>query len=726
MKEKLRVTGILNIAFASLYFILTIFGGIFPFICFLILIVSGIFFLDYSRLDDVNSKKNIIMWLSILCIPVLLVSALINLIGLSKISNNIDANAPNIDPSTKKIDVLIKLGISLIVLSMIIFVTTGWNTISRYIVIILLSVLTLIFYLLHLLFTKKIILNSSSKLYFILYNIFLIIIFYSMGYYNMFGKYFSPNGYGSYLFNSVLLLISSFVTYAFKKITNSNMRIYVMEILITLSLYNLLLFFEFSTIDSLVIINILTLFIRFKIKKDYIIKYTDVLMKLFIFITGLSLLNGYSISLMLLVIINLVVVNILNLKDKSILLEILSPVVTFLYSGVSIGLIVNNYDMFYEQYILMFLAVCSILYILLLLTRLFDNKKVSKLTFTILYNLIFLVFTVNSFFLESSIVLIIFILRLTMIFGTYFFEFRHGIKSLEYYLLPLNLSLTYIGLLMFIGDYISLSLNVVLISLMVLFSVYYYIVKNEVLEWIIYAFIIFINVINIISSLFDSNIFIISLTLVSSILPIFLLTLKKKNVFIKSTFLYSLIASYFVLLNSEFEIVVSFILNIILYLLVFIIVYNNKEYRKMSLLLINLPIITLLIRLDINSDLKMLLINIILMETMIYSLVNYVSNVDVKRVLFVIFTTILFLLIMFIDNVIFGIYIGIICLFLVIYSSIKDNKVIFNFSLIVFIINIIYRLRSVWELIPFWVYLLVAGITIVVVATIIELKKNKK
>lgn len=726
MKEKLRVTGILNIVFSGIYFLLSIFGGMVPFISFIILLSSGILFLEYSKLEDVGNKKDVIKLLSILCIPILLVSSLINLVGLSKISNNIDTNAPNIDPSLKKIDVLIKIGISLIVLSMIIFVTTGWNNISKYVVIILLGILTLIFYLLHLLFSKKIVLNSSSKLYFILYNLFLIVIFYSMGYYNMFGEYFSPNGDWYNLFYSILLLVSAFISYRFKAITNSNMSVYAMLTLITFSIYNLLLFFGFYNIETFVIINILVLFLRFRIRNEYIVKYTDVLMKLFILITGLALFDGYSLSTLLLVLINLIVVNVLNLRNKNVFLEVLSPVVTFFYSIVSFGLIVSNFGMVYEHFLLMYLAFCSIIYILVLLTRILDSKKLSKLVFIILYNFIFFIFNISGLFLESSIILIVLILRLIMLFSVYFFEFRNGIKSLEYYLVPLNLCLTYISLLVFIGDYIELNLSVVLISLMILFSIYYYVVKNKILEWIIYVFIITINFVNVFASLFESNIITISLTLVSTVLPIFLLSCKNKDIFIKGTYIYSLIGSYFVLLNGEFDILLSFILNIILYLLVFIVVYKDKFYKNLTLLLVNLPLVTLLIRLDMNIDLRYLLINITLFETLIFSIFKFISDNGNKRLLFILFSSFLLLMVIFRENILFGIYVGVISLFLLIYSSLKDIRSIFNFSLVIFIINIIYRLRSVWELIPFWVYLLVAGITIVIVATIIEVKKTKR
>jgi len=56
MKENLKVSGILNIVLASIYFLSSIFGGLITFICSIFLLVSGVLFLNYSNLKDLSDN----------------------------------------------------------------------------------------------------------------------------------------------------------------------------------------------------------------------------------------------------------------------------------------------------------------------------------------------------------------------------------------------------------------------------------------------------------------------------------------------------------------------------------------------------------------------------------------------------------------------------------------------------------------------------------------------
>ena len=108
---------------------------------------------------------------------------------------------------------------------------------------------------------------------------------------------------------------------------------------------------------------------------------------------------------------------------------------------------------------------------------------------------------------------------------------------------------------------------------------------------------------------------------------------------------------------------------------------------------------------------------------------RYVKEFENKKVLFIIISSFSFLFIMFAENYIFGLYLGIISLILILYSSMKDNyKSIFIYGIVLLSINLLFRLRTIWYKIPLWGYLLIAGLTIIVFATMKELKKmnNKK
>ena len=196
---------------------ISLFYSIFP-------MITGIIFILFSYSENLKSKKQIILILSIFLLAVSPLSSFINLFFISEIDKETKrSRSPNIDidPEIKRIDILIKIGISLIILSCLIFIFSDWNIFNKMIVSIFLIIFTLIFYLLYKLFSIKIILPSSQKLYYILYNSFIVLTFLALGYYKFFGNYFSPLGLGKNIFYTVLLLVISIILNNVKKFSNS-------------------------------------------------------------------------------------------------------------------------------------------------------------------------------------------------------------------------------------------------------------------------------------------------------------------------------------------------------------------------------------------------------------------------------------------------------------------------------------------------------------------------
>jgi multisubunit Na+/H+ antiporter MnhB subunit len=74
-----------------------------------------------------------------------------------------------------------------------------------------------------------------------------------------------------------------------------------------------------------------------------------------------------------------------------------------------------------------------------------------------------------------------------------------------------------------------------------------------------------------------------------------------------------------------------------------------------------------------------------------------------------------------------GLVIGVICLILIL-IGLNNDKYKFHFYVgVVFtILNIIYQLRDIWSVIPFWLYLLIGGLVLIFVATQKQMKKIEK
>lgn len=56
----------------------------------------------------------------------------------------------------------------------------------------------------------------------------------------------------------------------------------------------------------------------------------------------------------------------------------------------------------------------------------------------------------------------------------------------------------------------------------------------------------------------------------------------------------------------------------------------------------------------------------------------------------------------------------------------KEFDALFKVGIGITAVNIIYQLRELWGLLPFWLYLLVGGLAIIGFVTYIELKNEKK
>lgn len=729
MKGSLKASGVINIILSCLVFFTVIFGGIISLVIFAFLLSTGIIFLNYSELNDLSEKKDIILILSILCIPVSFISALINLINIGKISSSIKERAPNIDPETKRIDALIKLGIVLISLAGIIFISSDWNNFSGYLVVIFLLILTIIFYSLYKLFTIKIKLNSSSKLYFILSSIFVLLIYLACGHYDLIGDWFSTTGLGSSLYFSLFWVITSLLTFNLKEITDSDIRVYFGLIFSTLSIYALLEFFGFGHLQILVIINIIALFIKYISRNSYILDYVNVLIKIFIGVAGISLFSGYSTSLLILVLINLVVVNYLNIKTKSVLYQISAPLVTIFYSIILLGEIVYEYSYSFNDYILFICGILSTIYILIMCTKIYEYKLLCKRIYSVTYNIVFFIFSIISLFLDSYVLLIVILIRILVLFSYYFFEYRNGIKGIEYYIIPIKLSVLLLSILVYLNNYIDITASIVLLSIIGMLSCYYIFIDNKVLNLITFILVWFFTFINMFVIIFSENDIILALSLFSVSLPFILSISKNKDYCNGVSFSYLLLSSFLILNHGNYEEYYGIIINILLYGLLFIIFYKNKRYVNLLLLAIVLPIMRLVSEVVDSYDFVILIDNMLVLYLIYIINSRYVKEFENKKVLFIIISSFSFLFIMFAENYIFGLYLGIISLILILYSSMKDNyKSIFIYGIVLLSINLLFRLRTIWYKIPLWGYLLIAGLTIIVFATMKELKKmnNKK
>ena len=275
----------------------------------------GITAISVSRKDEtLINRKGLILTFAILSIFQTIVASVLLFIaydGVSRMakSNSAVPNAPNntkpatkkevvkeyVSPEKKKIDILAKLGVFLVVLSGIILSTSYNNLFSSDISKpIIMVVLFLIFRLLYRLFDQKIKIESSSKLYYILSYVFFVLIFISIGYFNIISYDLSFSGYYSNLMYAIVLLSLSFSIvsiknkYGYKVLGEISFSLVILSIILVLDQFN----FDRTQIMGILLIISLFIYMNKDRLNNCILNINDIMFAL----VGLVYLSTYIFS----------------------------------------------------------------------------------------------------------------------------------------------------------------------------------------------------------------------------------------------------------------------------------------------------------------------------------------------------------------------------------------------------------------------------------------------
>ena len=122
---------------------------------------------------------------------------------------NITRGSPQIDPEQKKLDLLLKLGVGMVIVSGLIFSTSTWNYISDVLKMIILMLIGFAFIGLSLFSEKKIKIEKTTKMYWLVGISFIFFSYFSIGYFGILGNQFTFEGTDRNLFIGTLLIVSS-------------------------------------------------------------------------------------------------------------------------------------------------------------------------------------------------------------------------------------------------------------------------------------------------------------------------------------------------------------------------------------------------------------------------------------------------------------------------------------------------------------------------------------
>ncbi len=216
-KALLYIAGGINLAIGSLLLLITLvfgYGFGFEIVPLLIFLGTGAVFTYAASRDELNSSFNKFVLISAILNVFIcnIVSFILGVIGYAYLPSNTGTeNVRNVkkeltaeEKEARRMRNILGLGVGLVVIAGIVFATSTWDTLSGSAKTIILVFSAILFFLISVLAEKKLSLKVSGMMYYMLSNVLLAVSILAAGYFEIFGNWFSLNGAGSNLFVAVL------------------------------------------------------------------------------------------------------------------------------------------------------------------------------------------------------------------------------------------------------------------------------------------------------------------------------------------------------------------------------------------------------------------------------------------------------------------------------------------------------------------------------------------
>ena len=264
------------------------------------------------------------------------------------------------------------------------------------------------------------------------------------------------------------------------------------------------------------------------------------------------------------------------------------------------------------------------------------------------------------------------------------------------------------------------------VSSSIIYCVLHFISKDQI-EKNTYEWAIIIT--SFLAIIVNDNILIPFLITMITSLYIFSITIEKEESKVKK------IISYLLLLSSIYIPFIYFnnlkielmILVIIFIITIFLVSYflKDKLITKISYMYITIPIISLIEEYKLKNDIHEILYSLLFLYLIFIINKFFIKKPLIKNIIGIIGILLFTIDVFFIDSMIVGIYIGVLGIIIIALGYKKEELFpIFITGIILTILNILYRLKEVWKIIPFWLYLLFGGLTIIGFVMYKEIKKE--
>lgn len=725
----LKIASIINFIFAALLY------SIFSKYSFILVIIGlvTLYFTSFN-LEQLNKSKGWIIFIGILLVFMNFISGIFVLIGYDHLQGYLKENKDKlkakevIDKETKKIDLLLKLGVGMVVISGLLFATTTWNTISNLVKLILLLILGTVFIGLSFFSEKKLKLNKTTQMYWVLGCSFYLLTWIAVCHFEYFGSLFSYTGELSDLAYLTTYLIATIILFITSKKFDVNNLLYLVYAGIYFIIYHFLNYIGIDYMMTMLIITIISLICNLVIKKNSnnYLSQVSKLVSYFLFFLIVDNYHAYSpILTFLTAITSIINLGILSMKSDHFIDSLLIPsmIYIYLYIGVS-NLELTNYSN------LLFAFLFSCLAIFIRFTK--EKQRTYQVINSSIYLIAMLIFYFSSVNQELELLLINAIYLITNLINSIHLK-KSSKQPIDYYLQIIPITLL-IPSITEIVDYDFFTVMMVFSIISIVYGLMYTITKDKQKKIYQVAFLLSI-IFNILMNFITQEL-IPSMTLLLSASYLFIRNYRNKEqeqsvsvlsyiILLVSIFQTSILIDINIL--SNYKEVISSIIMILIYGILLLIFRKKNPYEIITNLAMIVPMYYLIDSYVSSDNLNLVLENIVQFY-ILYLLVRYVcKNTSAKNMLTLLGVIFIVIQVIFESGIYTGIYVGIVGIVVIILGYLnKTNKALFNVGIIITVVNIIYQLQNLWESIPFWLYLLIVGLGLILFVTYKETKKIDK
>lgn len=641
-------------------------------------------------------------------------------------------NDGSISTNTKKLDILLKIGLSMISLSGLIFATSTWNVISNIAKVILLIIFGLLFLGMSYFSDKKLKIKSTTITYWILSMAFFIFTTISLSALEVFGKWYTFTGDGKNICYFVIYLTTSILSYITYIKFNKKIFLGSGNIFAYIALLNILFFTKLPHTISISIIAFLTLIVSIicNIKQNEFTKNLSISSRIISYLYPILTIgilfdkvnNIYFIIAIFLQIINLTYQALSSKEEAN---GVFAAIVNF-----ALILFINKVNLS-DSIMISFTSILTTLFVLIGFNKkIYESNKAFNIT-NLSINIMVMLLAFSSCFTTNiySKLIVAILLIIPGILSV--IKNKTTISDVEKKISPYKYILSLIIGIVITNKYVfSINLALALSIISIILGILYLLAKEKYFK-ITYLVLYITSLIFSFILRTDSNILSIILNILSSIL-LFVIVYKSNSFINKFTPCSTIIMLFSIFYNIVLSDVIKLniiILNIIVAVsfLIFMLIFNeNKKIYISTLFMFIIPFLSIANNLTIDWLSTIMYISVSLY--IVYLICEFlIKDEENKNVFAAILTVIILLFSVFNPNIYIGIFIGAISLLLIFIGLFnKKYKSLYIIGIIYIIINIIYQLRNVWGKIPFWLYLLIGGLLIVGIVTYIQIKISKR